>query len=67
MKHMLFSMASATHVTVIPAGKRRKGLFASLLGVLKHSRRLQARRVINRNRHLIDSANQRRTHEAGGL
>ena len=67
MKHMLFSVTGATSVTLIPVGKRRKGLFASLLNVLQHSRRLQARRVIHHHRHLFDSANQRRTHKAGGL
>ena len=67
MKRMLFSTAGATPVTFIPAGRKRRGLFAALLGAIKYSRRQQARRVINQHRHLTDSANQRRTHEAGGL
>jgi hypothetical protein len=67
MKHMMFSVTGGTSVTFIPVGKRRKGLFASLLSVLKHSRRLQARRVIHQHRHLVERANQRRTHETGGL
>jgi hypothetical protein len=65
MKHISFPAAGLMPVTIIPFGKRRKGLFASIPGALHHTRRIQARRVIKQYQHLIDRAEQRRAELEG--
>ncbi|WP_426439485.1 hypothetical protein [Bradyrhizobium genosp. P] len=60
MKHIAFPAAGVTPVSIIPFGKRRRGLFASILGALHYTRRIQARRVLKQYQHLIDRAEQRR-------
>ncbi|KJC57173.1 hypothetical protein UP10_29250 [Bradyrhizobium sp. LTSPM299] len=65
MKHVSLPAMGVTPVTLVPFGRRRKGLFASILDALHHSRQAQARRVIKRYQHLIDRAERRRAELEG--
>jgi len=59
LKHASFPAAGITPVTAIPLGNKPKSFFASLLGALHDSRRLQARRVLRQYHHLISHGDQR--------
>jgi len=57
MRHASFSTGIGSSAPAISnRTTRRKGLFASLLEALHHSRRLQARRIIRQYRHLLASS-----------
>jgi hypothetical protein len=59
LKHASFPAAELKSATIIFFPERRKGFFARLLDALRHSRHMQARRVLGQYRHLIDRAGRR--------
>ena len=67
LKHASFPAAATSAATIssgsISSSSRSKSffapIFASILGALHHSRRIQSRRVLNRYRHLIPDFDQR--------
>ena len=59
MKHASFQAADLKSATIISFPERRKGFFARFLDALRHSRHMQARRVLGQYRHLIDRAEAR--------
>ena len=65
LKHASFHAAAVTPAANISSGSTSKGffasIFASLLGALHHSRRLQARRALHQHRHLISPHDPRQT------
>jgi hypothetical protein len=56
LKHASFPAAGASPVTTLHSGT---GLFASILGALHHTRRIQSRRVLRQYRHLMSHGDQR--------
>jgi hypothetical protein len=54
MKQALYPVDAAIASTGALRGQKskRKGIFASIIAALQHSRRLQARRVLRQYRHL---------------
>jgi hypothetical protein len=64
VKHESFSAAQVRSATVISFPWKRKGLFARMLDAMHQSRRIQARRVVRRYRHLISQDD--RPGSAGG-
>jgi hypothetical protein len=70
LKHASFP-AAATPAATISSGSRSSSstsksifasIFASILDALHHSRRIQARRVLNQYRHLISDDDPRQDH-----
>ena len=59
MKHASFQAADIKSATIISFPEKRKGFFARFLDALRHSRQMQARRVLGHYRHLIDRAEER--------
>jgi hypothetical protein len=66
MKRISLPAMGVMPVTLVQFGRRRKGLFASILGAIHYSRRLQARRVLKQYQHLIDRADRRGGNLEGG-
>ncbi|MGF6310396.1 hypothetical protein ABIB82_004500 [Bradyrhizobium sp. i1.8.4] len=66
MKHISLPVTGVMPVTPVQFRRRRKGLFAAILGAIHFSRRAQARRVLKQYQHLIDRADRRRTSPEGG-
>ena len=66
MKHISLSVTGVMPVTLIRFRRGRKGLFATILGAIHYSRRIQARRVLRQYQHLIDRADRHRTNLEGG-
>jgi hypothetical protein len=56
LKDASFPAAGASPVTIFHFGT---GLFASILGALHHTRRIQSRRVLRQYRHLMFHGDQR--------
>ena len=54
LKHASFPAAETRSATIISFPEKRKGFFARFLDTLRHSRQMQARRVLGQYRHLID-------------
>lgn len=65
MKHISLPVTGVMPVTLIQLGRRRKGLFAAILGAIHVSRRTQTRRVLKQYRHLIDRADRHRINLEG--
>jgi hypothetical protein len=59
MKHPSLTMAGVALALSQYLAERPKGLFASFIEALHHSRRIQARRILQQNRHLMSSATHR--------
>ncbi|GIQ77710.1 hypothetical protein BraRD5C2_61600 [Bradyrhizobium sp. RD5-C2] len=66
MKHISLPVAGVMPVTPIQFRRRRKGLFAAIVGAIHYSRRVQARRVLKQYQHLIDRADRHCTNLEGG-
>jgi hypothetical protein len=57
-KHASFPAAETRSATIISFPWKRKNLFARMLDALHQSRRIQARNVVRRYRHLISCGDQ---------
>ncbi|GKQ51570.1 hypothetical protein BRSPCE3_24250 [Bradyrhizobium sp. Ce-3] len=66
MKHISLPVIGVMPITHIQFGRRRKGLFAAILGAMHTSRRIQARRILKQHQHLIDRADRRLANLEGG-
>ncbi|MGY3440824.1 MULTISPECIES: hypothetical protein [unclassified Bradyrhizobium] len=66
MKHISLPVTGVMPVTHVQFARRRKGLFAAILGAIHYSRRIQACRVLKQYQHLIDRADRRLTNLEGG-
>jgi hypothetical protein len=54
MQHIAYPISRTAPGQLFFTARRQRSLFASLVAALHWSRRVQARRVLRRHRHLID-------------